>query len=134
MAVESLPLARTRPREPAVAGLRRMELAQVLLPLLLVVTFISHAYHMFFYPLYLGDEGIYMEQAWAVLQGKSLTPYTYFYDHAPAGWILIATWLRLLPHGVNQWGMAVNSGRVLMLLLAAASTTMLYRLARRLTG
>jgi 4-amino-4-deoxy-L-arabinose transferase-like glycosyltransferase len=100
----------------------------------LIVTFISHAYHMFFYPLYLGDEGIYMEQAWVVLKGAGLTPYTYTYDHAPAGWILIAAWLRLLPRGIAQWGMAENSGRVLMLLLALASTFLLYRLARRLSG
>src|SRR5262249_53423292 len=91
---------------------------QLLLPLALVVAFVSHGLNMFAYPLYLGDEGIYMEQAWAVLKGLGLTPYTYTYDHAPAGWLLIAAWLRLLPGGVAQWGMAENSGRVLMLLLA----------------
>jgi 4-amino-4-deoxy-L-arabinose transferase-like glycosyltransferase len=109
-------------------------LAKLLLPALVAITFISHAFHMFQYPLYLGDEGIYMEQAWTVLQGRGLTPYTYFYDHAPAGWILIAAWLRLLPHGVYQWGMAINSGRVLMLLLNVTSSVLLYRLARRFTG
>jgi 4-amino-4-deoxy-L-arabinose transferase-like glycosyltransferase len=105
-----------------------------LLPLILIVTFASHATNMFAYPLYLGDEGIYMEQAWAVLKGVGLAPYTYTYDHAPAGWFLIALWLRLLPHGVTQWGMAENSGRVLMLLMSLASTALLYRLARRFTG
>jgi 4-amino-4-deoxy-L-arabinose transferase-like glycosyltransferase len=106
----------------------------LLLPLLLVVTALTHAYHMFSYPNYTGDEGIYMEQAWAVLQGKGLAPYTYYYDHAPAGWIFIAAWLRLLPGGVHQWGMAINSGRMLMLLVALGSTALLFRLTYRLTA
>jgi hypothetical protein len=89
---------------------------------------------MFSYPNYTGDEGIYMEQAWAVLQGKGLAPYTYYYDHAPAGWIFIAAWLRLLPGGVHQWGMAINSGRMLMLLVALGSTALLFRLTYRLTA
>jgi 4-amino-4-deoxy-L-arabinose transferase-like glycosyltransferase len=105
----------------------------LLLPVLLVVTAVTHAYHMFLYPNYTGDEGIYMEQAWAVLQGKGLAPYTYYYDHAPAGWIFIAAWLRLLPGGVHQWGMAINSGRMLMLLVAVGSTALLFRLTYRLT-
>jgi hypothetical protein len=93
---------------------RSLALQRLILPLLLATTALSHAYHLFAYPFYLGDEGIYMEQAWAVLKGKNLAPYTYFYDHAPAGWLLLAAWLRMLPHGVYQWGMAINSGRVLM--------------------
>src|SRR5690242_7843762 len=109
------PLARRLPALDA-SGMASPE--RFLLPLVLLVTFVSHAYHMFSYPLYLGDEGIYTGQAWAVLKGIGLTPYTYTYDHAPAGWLLIAAWLRLLPRGVAQWGMAENSGRVLMLLLA----------------
>ncbi|HWE63297.1 MAG TPA: glycosyltransferase family 39 protein [Chloroflexota bacterium] len=131
MAAHSLSLASPPARASALAELGALRLAPILLACL---TFVSHAYNMFSYPLYLGDEGIYMEQAWTVLKARGLTPYTYFYDHAPAGWILIAAWLRLLPHGVYQWGVAINSGRVLMLLLAVTSTVLLYRLASRLTG
>lgn len=134
MATSATHALRTVPRTPDVTGLRSLTAGHILLPLLILVTFISHAFHMFSYPLYLGDEGIYMEQAWTVLKNRGLTPYTYFYDHAPGGWLLIAAWLRLLPHGVYQWGMAINSGRVLMLLLAVASTVLLYRITRRFTG
>ena len=128
------PLATTRPQDLTIPGWGTLAPGQFLLPLVLVVTFASHALNMFAYPLYLGDEGIYMEQAWAALKGIGLTPYTYTYDHAPAGWLVLAAWLRLLPRGVAQWGMAENSGRVLMLLLALCSTALLYRLARRFTG
>jgi 4-amino-4-deoxy-L-arabinose transferase-like glycosyltransferase len=134
MAATVGPLATARPQNLTIPGWGHLAVGQLLLPLVLVVTFASHALNMFAYPLYLGDEGIYMEQAWAVLKGLGLTPYTYTYDHAPAGWLLIAAWLRLLPRGVAQWGMAENSGRVLMLLLALGSTALLYRLARRFTG
>src|SRR5436309_14373172 len=128
------PLATTPQQDLTIPRWGKLAAGRLLLPLVLVVTFASHAINMFAYPLYLGDEGIYMEQAWAVLKGIGLSPYTYTYDHAPAGWLVIAAWLRLLPRGVAQWGMAENSGRVLMLLLALCSTALLYRLARRFTG
>ncbi|HKC75551.1 MAG TPA: glycosyltransferase family 39 protein [Chloroflexota bacterium] len=134
MAVTGSPLATTRQQDMTMPRWGALTPDRLLLPLVLIVTFVSHALNMFAYPLYLGDEGIYMEQAWAVLKGIGLSPYTYTYDHAPAGWLLIAAWLRLLPRGVAQWGMAENSGRVLMLLLALCSTALLYRLARRFTG
>ncbi|KPV50408.1 hypothetical protein SE17_27115, partial [Kouleothrix aurantiaca] len=56
---------------------------------LLLAGLIAHDLNMFNFPsfTYNGDEGIYTGQALAVLRGQ-LTPYTYFYDHAPAGWIL----------------------------------------------
>src|SRR3972149_589736 len=96
-----------------------------LLIVTLVVAFVAHAYNMFNYPLYLGDEGIYVEQAWAVLRQARLSPYTYFYDHAPAGWLLISFWTLVLPRQFLSFGMAVNSGRVLMLVLHLGSTYLL---------
>lgn len=95
---------------------------------------ITHAYNMFHYPLYLGDEGIYLEQAWAVIRQGQLAPYTYFYDHAPAGWLLIAIWEFLLPRHFLTFGMAINSARVLMLIADIGSTVLLYRIAQRMTG
>ncbi len=101
---------------------------------MVLLALLTHAINMFHYPLYLGDEGIYMEQAWAVLRDGALAPYTYIYDHAPAGWLLIAIWEFLLPRHFLTFGMAVNSGRVLMLLLDAGSTALLFRIARRMTN
>src|SRR5215813_1089596 len=82
---------------------------------------LTHGYHLFEYPLYITDEGIYMEQAWSVLRQGSLSPYTYFYDHAPAGWLMIAGWVALLPRRFETFGDAINSGRALMLLAHIAS-------------
>jgi len=99
---------------------------------LLAIALVSHSWNMFRYPLYLGDEGIYLEQAWSVLREGKLSPYTYFYDHAPAGWLLLAWWVLLLPAKSFTFGMAMNSGRVLMLLVHLVSVLLLYRIARKL--
>ncbi len=40
-------------------------------------------------PIRFDDEGTYVSQALAVLDG-SLAPYTYWYDHPPLGWILLS--------------------------------------------
>lgn len=75
-----------------------------------------------------------MEQAWAVLRLGKLAPYTYFYDHAPTGWLMIAGWVYLLPGKFHQFGMAINSGRVLMLLIHVASVFLIYKIAKQMSG
>ena len=105
-----------------------------LLYAVLAVALFSHAYNVFRYPLYLGDEGIYLEQAWAVLREGRLSPYTYNYDHAPAGWLAIAWWVLLLPGKFHTFGTAINTGRVLMLLIHLASVLLLFKITVRLSG
>jgi 4-amino-4-deoxy-L-arabinose transferase-like glycosyltransferase len=95
---------------------------------------ITHGYHLFEYPLYSTDEGIYAERAWAVLREGQLSPQTYYYDHAPGGWILLAAWEFLLPGHFETFGNPINSGRVLMLLLHVASVYLLFQIARRFSG
>src|SRR5207245_7147836 len=106
--------------------------------LLLVVSLISgavtHGYNLFNYPLYITDEGIYIQQAWSVLREGRLSPYTYVYDHAPAGWLVIAAWVSVLPHQFQIFGNAINTGRVLMLLVHIASVFLLFQVTRRLSG
>src|SRR5437588_12784189 len=102
---------------PAQTGGPWVVLGRVLLLISLITGAISHGYHLFLYPLYITDEGIYMEQAWSVLREARLSPYTYVYDHAPAGWLVIAMWVSLLPHQFEAFGNAINTGRVLMLLV-----------------
>ncbi len=99
---------------------------------ILVVIF-SHAFNMFGYPYYENDEGIYMSQAWSVATQGKLSPYTYWYDHAPAGWLLIALWSKL-SGGFNTFGLAVNSGRVLMLLLHLAIAYFIYQISKKYTN
>lgn len=99
--------------------------------LLLAGSVTLHAYHLFAYPAYTLDEGTYMQNAWAITLGR-LSPYPYGYGHPPAGWIQLALWIKLT--GLFSFGEALNSGRVLMLAYAAASTLLVYLIARRLSG
>ncbi len=105
----------------------------VILISLVLIALIVQGLNMFHYPTLgrLDDEGIYMQQAWSILREGKLTPYAYTYDHAPAGWILIAGWLALVG-GPNAFGDAINTGRVFMLLLHLAMVPMVYYIARKL--
>ena len=124
-----------RPQKPAAdASIGWVVLARILLLVSLLTGAISHGYHLFLYPLYITDEGIYMEQAWSVVREGLLSPYTYSYDHAPAGWLVIAAWVSILPHQFEVFGNAINTGRVLMLLVHLASVFLLFQVTRRLSG
>ncbi|MGI5826521.1 MAG: glycosyl hydrolase family 8 [Patescibacteria group bacterium] len=99
----------------------------------LAISGLSHGYNMFNFPYYENDEGTYLSQAWSVLEEGQLAPYTYWYDHAPAGWILMAVWIKLTG-GFFTFGPSINSGRVLMLVLHLATTLLLYYVTKRLSG
>src|SRR5260370_2899450 len=74
-----------------------------------------------------------MEQAWSVPREGRLEPYTYYYDHAPAGWLVISAWVTALPHQFETFGNAINSGRVLMLIAHIASAFLLFQTTYRLS-
>src|SRR5690606_1750468 len=95
---------------------------------------VTHAYNLFQYPLFRTDEGIYVQQAWAVIREGKLSPYTYFYDHAPGGWLVMAAWARLLPEQFQTFGSEINTVRLLMLLAHVAATGLLFGIVRRVSG
>jgi len=124
-----------RPKGPAArASSRSLTLERLWLLVSLLTGAISHGYHLFLYPLYITDEGIYMQQAWSVLRESRLSPYTYSYDHAPAGWLAIAGWVSVLPHQFEAFGNAINTGRILMLLVHVVSVFLVFQVTRRLSG
>jgi endo-1,4-beta-D-glucanase Y/4-amino-4-deoxy-L-arabinose transferase-like glycosyltransferase len=96
-----------------------------------LATALAHGINMFRYPYYENDEAVYLSQAWSVIHGQ-LAPYTYWYDHAPAGWIQLAPWLKLF--GLYAFGSSIDGGRVAMLLLHIAAVILLFSIVQRLTG
>ncbi len=104
----------------------------ILLVFLLIISGVAHGYNMFHYPYYENDEGTYISQAWSLLKFGKLAPYTYWYDHAPAGWIFIAFWSKLTG-GFFTFGTSVNSGRVFMLILHLLSSTLLFIISKRIS-
>jgi len=107
---------------------------KVALTFAIVSGLITHGYHLFDYPLYNTDEGIYVERAWSLIRESRLSPQTYFYDHAPGGWVILAFWEFVLPGHFEAFGNPVNGGRVLMLLLHVGSVFLLFEIARKLSG
>lgn len=100
---------------------------------LLLLSAFVHGFNMFHFPYYENDEAVYISQAWAVTTDGDLAPYTYWYDHAPGGWFLIAAWAKLTG-GYFTFGNSINTGRVLILVLHVLSTWLLYTIAKRLSG
>lgn len=97
------------------------------------VAALAHGVNMGGYPAFslADDEGIYVSQALAVLNGQGLAPYTYTYDHAPGGWLQLALWY-VGTGGPATFGTPIDGGRVLMLLLHLGSAALLFNIARRL--
>ncbi len=82
------------------------------------------------YPTVQDDEGTYLSQAEWVRAHGSLSPYTYWYDHPPFGWIQLAalSWIPIFHGGP----LTVAAGRAIMVLYADVAVVLLYLLARRL--
>jgi endo-1,4-beta-D-glucanase Y len=94
---------------------------------------IAHGINMFNFPYFENDEGIYISQGWSVFNLSQLSPYTYWYDHAPLGWIVIGLWQRLTG-GVFAFGESVASGRALMLLIHVLTAGGLLFIGKKITG
>ncbi len=104
----------------------------LILIFLLVLSAVAHGYNMFHFPYYENDEGTYMSQAWSLMTSGNLAPYTYWYDHAPAGWIFIALWVKITG-GFFTFGTSVDSGRAFMFVLHITSSLLLFINSKRIT-
>jgi Dolichyl-phosphate-mannose-protein mannosyltransferase len=98
---------------------------------LLIVVGVVHATGMTRAPQRVDDEGTYVAQAWAVQHWRTLGHYTYWYDHPPLGWLLLAAWTTLTG-AFGRAATAVAAGREFMLALQLVSAALLYGVARRL--
>ncbi|MFD9726774.1 ArnT family glycosyltransferase [Streptomyces sp. NPDC059072] len=98
---------------------------------LLLVIVLVQGWNITHFPTLSDDEGTYLAQAWAVQQGDGLAHYTYWYDHPPLGWIQLAG-LTYLPSLFVPDSMTVATMRFAMLAVSAASSVLMYVLARRL--
>ena len=117
--------------------MKKSSFVQILKPWIIPIclglfALILTGYNAFHYPSYFDDEGTYMVQAWSFLTQGKLAPYTYWYDHAPLGWIIIAVWEKLTG-GFFTFGLSINSGRVFMVVLSALSTLMVYQITKIIT-
>lgn len=111
----------------------RLNPDRTILAALLTVVLLVQGWNIADYPTVSDDEGTYLAQAWAIQHGHGLAPYTYWYDHPPGGWILLAafTWIpALFTHGQ----LIAAYARIVMLPFTAADVALLYVLVKRLSG
>ncbi len=100
----------------------------------LFVAAFLHGWNMFHYPYYEGDEGIYVSQAWSVIKEGSLSPYTYWYDHPPLGWITMSLWGAVFGGNFFIFGeSSIDNMRVFMLIVHIISASLVFFIARRIT-
>jgi hypothetical protein len=102
----------------------------IAVPLLAVVG-VVHAKGMANFPDWVDDPGTYLSQAWSFQYERALSPYSYFYDHSPAGWMQIGAW-SMLTNGFGRHATAIGFGNECMLIAKLVSAGLLYVLARRL--
>jgi hypothetical protein len=105
----------------------------LIIGVVLLIAGMAHGINMFHYPYFEDDEGTYMSQAWAVVHLGRLAYYTYWYDHAPAGWLQIGLWA-VITGGFHTFGSPLYSGRIFMLVLQLGSTFILYRITRKISN
>ncbi len=122
-----------RPGESPFSWWSRHGRGAVLLATLLAVAGLIHGWNMYQSPgtTVTDDEGTYVAQAWALLHLGELANYTYWYDHPPIGWMMIAGYA-WVTDGFDRLPAAIMVGREFMLLMKLAAVALLYGLARRL--
>lgn len=91
---------------------------------------VVHARGMYTAPIRFDDEGTYAAQAHTLLTQGPLAPYTYWYDHPPLGWMVLAGWMGTLGALWDAPNL-IGSGRQLMLVLDVLSVALVVLLARR---
>ena len=110
---------------------RRNQVDLVIVAALILVVGLVHGIGMNASPAPVDDEGTYVAQGWAVVARHALTPYTYWYDHPPLGWILIGVW-GWFTHGFRPGQLAVVTGREFILVTQLVATALVYLIGRRL--
>ena len=83
------------------------------------------------FPAFFDDEGTYYSQAWAIQELGQLSPYTYWYDHPPLGWIQLSAF-SWLTDSLFSGSAALVSPRVVMIVYGLGTAVLIFALSRRL--
>ena len=105
--------------------------SMVVLSVVLSAVAVVHTSGMITFPVRFDDEGTYVSQAWSFLTRGELSPYTYWYDHPPFGWMQLAAYFSLTG-ALDRAANTIAAGREAMLFAHLLSAGLLYVLARRL--
>lgn len=101
-----------------------------LILVLVIVKLVLHGSNLTEYPYYENDEGTYTIRALTFARDGSFDLYTYWYDHAPAGWIFLSGWFQLTRFA-PLLGNILNSARLFIFIITTGSLVLTYLIAKR---
>ncbi len=105
----------------------------IILAAVLLFAAFTHGVNMTHYPYYENDEGTYFAQAYAVAYEGKMANYTYWYDHAPFGWIVTAGWMKATG-GPFAFGFSLVSARIFMFFTHIFASLLLFMIVKKLSG
>lgn len=126
-----VPLSFTRLTRVTTQAIDRHLIDLMILAVIVTICGFVHAIGSKHFPMWIEDPGTYLSQAYSVMDRGSLSPYSYFYDHAPGGWIQIALYA-WLTNGFGRYQSTWDFGSEYMLVVKVISCILLYCLARRM--
>ncbi len=103
----------------------------IIVSILVILKIISMIINIGGYPYIENDEATYTLRAMSFAENGKLDYYTYWYDHAPVGWILMSPLLlinSLVGHSIDE----ILLLRLFMVVLAAASVALTYFIGLKL--
>jgi 4-amino-4-deoxy-L-arabinose transferase-like glycosyltransferase len=104
-----------------------------LLTLLLTIKLLTFGYNIEHFPYFENDEAFYLSQAWSIIHRSDLGPYTYWYDHTPAGAIQLAVWLTIVGD-IFKFDFSILPGRYFMLSLQLLNSVLIYLIIKKVTN
>jgi 4-amino-4-deoxy-L-arabinose transferase-like glycosyltransferase len=90
------------------------------------------SWNIFKNPVYTEDEGTYVSQATAIITHGKLSYYTYWYDHAPIGWFVIAIWQKLIRSLPFIFQNYIDETRVFMVLCSSISLILIIKICKQI--
>jgi Glycosyl hydrolases family 8 len=100
----------------------------------LIILTIINLWNFLNFPYYNTDEGIYTAQGWTTLYLGQLSVYTYWYDHAPGGSLLIGWFFKITENLYNFKDFAIGNGRILSEILLFVSNILFALIIKKKSG
>jgi 4-amino-4-deoxy-L-arabinose transferase-like glycosyltransferase len=94
---------------------------------------VTLGYNIFYYPYFQDGEGANMAKAYSMIEEGSLSPYTYDYEEAPFGSLMLTAWTEVVG-GLDAFGFSGNTGRVLMLIVHVATAMLIFGIVNKVTN
>lgn len=107
-------------------------LSVLLMLTILIVVGLAQAQNMLEFPYFQDAEGTHVANAWSIMNGGDLSPYTYAYEEPPIGSFVLSIWTTITG-GMDTFGFTLNSGRVLMLAMHVMTVALIFGITQKIS-